>query len=202
MEGGFRVPCIVRWPGHVPAGKVENGIMSGLDWFPTFVAAAGEPNIIEQLKAGKQLGDQKFKVHLDGYNQLNFITGKGPSARHEIYYFTEGTLSAVRVDDFKFRFTDQPGGWLGGTVKVDWPILTNLRLDPFERTNLPSGDKGSLAFYNWFAYEFWRFVHVQQQVGKLAQTAIEFPPMQKGASFNLEAVKAQIEAAMKSHHGN
>jgi arylsulfatase A-like enzyme len=201
MEGGFRVPCIVRWPGHVPTGKVENGIMSGLDWFPTLVAAAGEPKIIEQLKAGKQLGDRTYKVYLDGYNQTDLITGKGPSARHEIFYFTEGTLSAVRVDDFKYRFTDQPGGWLGGTVKVDWPILTNLRLDPFERTNLPNGDKGSLAFYNWFVVEFWRFTYVQQQVAKLAQTAIEFPPMQKGASFNLEAVKAQIEAAMKSHSG-
>src|SRR5262249_35955709 len=97
MEGGFRVPCIVRWPGHVPAGKVENGIMSGLDWFPTFIAAAGEPNIIEQLKAGKTLGDHSYKVHLDGYNQLDFITGKGPSARHQAFYFTEATLTAARV---------------------------------------------------------------------------------------------------------
>jgi arylsulfatase A-like enzyme len=202
LEGGFRVPCIARWPGHIPAGKVENGIMSGLDWFPTLVAAAGNPNIVEELKKGKQLGDATYKVHLDGYDQMNLITGKGPSARHEILYFTESTLSAVRIDDYKYRFTDQPGGWLGGTVKVDWPILTNLRLDPFERTGLPNGDKGSLAFYNWFAYEFWRFVNVQQEVAKLAQTAIDFPPMQKGASFNLEAVKAQIEAAIKAHTGN
>jgi arylsulfatase A-like enzyme len=198
LEGGFRVPSIARWPGHIPAGKVENGIMSGLDWFPTLVAAAGNPNIAEELKKGKQLGDATYKVHLDGYDQMNLITGKGPSARHEILYFTESTLSAVRIDDYKYRFTDQPGGWLGGTVKVDWPILTNLRLDPFERTGLP----GSLAFYNWFAYEFWRFVNVQQEVAKLAQTAIDFPPMQKGASFNLEAVKAQIEAAIKAHTGN
>jgi hypothetical protein len=157
---------------------------------------------VEELKKGKQLGDATYKVHLDGYDQMNLITGKGPSARHEILYFTESTLSAVRIDDYKYRFTDQPGGWLGGTVKVDWPILTNLRLDPFERTGLPNGDKGSLAFYNWFAYEFWRFVNVQQEVAKLAQTAIDFPPMQKGASFNLEAVKAQIEAAIKAHTGN
>jgi len=201
LEGGFRVPCMIRWPGKVPAGKVENGIVSGLDWFPTLVAAAGNPNIAAELKKGKQLGDMSYKVYLDGYNQMDLITGKGPSARHQIFYFTEGTLSAVRIDDFKYRFTDQPGGWLGGTVKVDWPILTNLRLDPFERTNLPNGDKGSLAFYNWFAFEFWRFQFVQQEVGKLAQTAIEFPPMQKGASFNLEAVKEQIEKAIQSHTG-
>jgi hypothetical protein len=115
--------------------------------------------------------------------------------------YSDAFAFAVRLDDFKYRFTDQPGGWLGGTVKVDWPILTNIRLDPFERTGLPNGDKGSLAFYNWFAYEFWRFQFVQQEVGKLAQTAIEFPPMQKGASFNLEAVKAQIEKAIQSHTG-
>ena len=193
LEGGFRCPAIVRWPGHVPAGKVENGIFSGLDWFPTLVAAAGDSNITDELKQGKQIGGQNYKVHLDGYNQLDLITGKAPSARHEIFYFTEGTLSAVRLDDFKYRFTDQPNGWLGGTSKVDWPILTNLRLDPFERTNLPSGDKGSLAFYNWFATEFWRFVYVQQEVAKLAETAIEFPPMQKGASFNLEAIKEQLQ---------
>jgi arylsulfatase len=199
LEGGFRVPALLRWPGKVPAGKVENGIFSGLDWFPTFVAAAGNPNITAELLKGKQMGAQNYKVHLDGYDQTALITGKGPSARHEVLYFTEGTLSAVRIDDFKYRFTDQPGGWLGGTIKVDWPILTNVRLDPFERMGLPNGANGSLAFYNWFAYEFWRFQFVQKEIGRLAQTAIEYPPMQKGASFNLEAVKAQIEKAIAAH---
>jgi arylsulfatase A-like enzyme len=199
LEGGFRVPALLRWPGKVPAGKVENGIFSGMDWFPTFVAAAGNPNITAELLKGKQMGGQNYKVHLDGYDQTALITGKGPSARHEVLYFTEGTLSAVRIDDYKYRFTDQPGGWLGGTIKVDWPILTNIRLDPFERMNLPNGANGSLAFYNWFAYEFWRFQFVQKEIGELAQTAIEYPPMQKGASFNLEAVKAQIEKAIAAH---
>ena len=203
LEGGFRCPAIIRWPGKVPAGKVENGIMSGLDWFPTFVAAAGNPNIVDELKDGKQLGDTTYKVHLDGYNQMDLITGNGPSARHEIFYFTESTLSAVRINDYKYRFTDQPNGWLGATEKVDWPILVNLRLDPFERTGMYNGkDNGSIAYYNWFAYQFWRFQFVQQQVAKLAQTAIEFPPMQKGASFNLEAVKAKIDKAMAAQPGN
>jgi arylsulfatase A-like enzyme len=195
LEGGFRAPCIVRWPGKVAAGKVENGIFSGLDWFPTFVAAAGNPNIVAELQQGKQLGDRTYKVHLDGYNQMDLITGKGPSNRHEIFYFAESTLGAVRVNDYKYRFIDQPGGWLGGTVKVDWPILVNLRLDPFERT----GMAGSLNFYHFFVYQFWRFVLVQEVVGKMAQTAIEFPPMQKGASFNLEEVKAQIAKAAAAH---
>ena len=195
LEGGFRSPCIVRWPGKVPAGKVENGIFSGLDWFPTFVAAAGNPNIVDELKKGKQLGDRTYKVHLDGYNQLDLITGKGPSNRHEIFYFAEGTLGAVRVNDYKYRFVDQPSGWLGGTVKVDWPILTNLRLDPFERT----GMSGSLNYYHFFVYQFWRFVLVQQVVAKVAESAIEFPPMQKGASFNLEEVKEKIAKAAAAH---
>ncbi|HXO17259.1 MAG TPA: arylsulfatase [Candidatus Dormibacteraeota bacterium] len=197
LEGGFRSPCIVRWPGKVPAGSVENGIFSSLDWFPTFVAAAGNPNIADELKKGKQLGDRTYKVHLDGYNQLELITGKGPSNRHEIFYFAEGTLGAVRFNDFKYRFVDQPNGWLGGTIKVDWPILTNLRLDPFERT----GMAGSLNYYHFFVYQFWRFVLVQEVVGKLASTAIEFPPMQKGASFNLEEVKERIQKAMAAHAG-
>jgi arylsulfatase len=202
MEGGFRAPAIIRWPGKVPAGKVANGLISGLDWFPTFVAAAGNPNVVDELKKGKQLGATNYKVHLDGYDQTDLITGKGPSKRHEIFYFAETTLGAVRIDDYKYRFIDQPGGWLGGTVKADWPILVNLRLDPFERTGLT----GSLNYYNWFAYEFWRFVFVKQEVAKAAQTFLDFPPMQKGASFNLEALKAELEKKMemmqKSQAGN
>jgi arylsulfatase A-like enzyme len=200
LEGGFRVPMIIRWPGHVPAGKVENGIVSSLDWFPTFVAAAGDPNIVEELKAGKEMGGRTYKVHLDGYDQTDLITGKGPSKRHEIYYFTETTLSAVRIDDYKYRFTDQPNGWLGATVKVDWPILVNLRLDPYERTGMYNGkDNGSIAYYNWFAYEFWRFVMVQKQVAQAAQSFIEFPPMQKGASFNLEQLKEELAKKAAAH---
>src|SRR6201982_2398507 len=180
LEGGFRAPAIIRWPGKVPAGKVENGIMSGLDWFPTFIAAAGNPNIVDELAKGKQIGDRTYKVHLDGYDQNDVITGKGPSKRHEVYYFTEGTLSAVRINDFKYRLTDQPNGWVGATVKVDWPILVNIRLDPFERTGLQQ----SIFAANWWGTEFWRFVFLQQKMGEEAQTFLEFPPMQKGASFN------------------
>jgi arylsulfatase len=200
LEGGFRAPAMIRWPGKVPAGKVESGIISGLDWFPTFLAAAGNPNIVSELKQGKSLAGTKYKVHLDGYNQMDLITGKGPSNRHEIFYFGESALGAVRVDDFKYRFIDQPHGWLGEKTQPDVPYLTNLRLDPFERTGWPgNGTKdGSQQYFDWFKYEFWRFVFVQQEVTKLAMTAIDFPPMQKGASFNLDAVKARIEAARGS----
>jgi arylsulfatase A-like enzyme len=197
LEGGFRVPCMIRWPGHVPAGKVENSIISGLDWFPTLVAAAGSWLVSSLVARPSKC------ISMATINQLDLVTGKGPSARNEIFYFTEGTLSAVRVNDYKYRFTDQPNGWLGATEKVDWPILTNLRLDPYERTGMYNGrDNGSIAYYNWFAFEFWRFVFVQQVVGKLAQTAIDFPPMQPGASFNLEAIKAQIQKAMAAKSGD
>jgi arylsulfatase A-like enzyme len=191
---------MIRWPGRVPAGKVENGIISGLDWFPTLLAAAGNPNIVEELKKGKQLGDRTYKVHLDGYNQMDMITGKGPSNRQEVFYFGESELGAVRIGDFKYRFIDQPGGWMGPKIKPDVPILTNLRLDPFERTAWPdSGTKlGTQGYFNWVLFELWRFVFVQQQVEKLAMTAVEFPAMQKGASFNVDGVKAQIEAARRA----
>jgi arylsulfatase A-like enzyme len=194
FEGGFRVPALVRWPGHIPAGKVENGIFSGLDWFPTFVAAAGNPNIVAELINGKAINGMTYKVHLDGYDQTTLLTGKGPSNRHEVIYFTEGTLAAVRVDDFKYRFIDQPGGWIGSTVKPDMPILVNLRLDPLERTMWPNSNVGSYEYFNWFIYEFWRFVLVQQLIAKEIPTFLAFPPMQKGASFNLEAVKAEMAA--------
>ena len=122
MEGGFRVPCILRWPGHVPADSVQNGIFSGLDWFPTFLAAAGNPNITDQLLKGVKLGDRTYKNHLDGYDQMAAITGKGPSARHEIFYLGESTVGAVRIDDYKYRFIDQPNGWLG--AKTQWTFPT------------------------------------------------------------------------------
>jgi arylsulfatase len=198
MEGGFRVPCILRWPGHVPPDSVQNGIFSGMDWFPTFVTAAGNPDITNQLLKGVKLGDRTYKNHLDGYDQTAAITGKGPSARHEIFYLGESSVGAIRIDDFKYRFIDQPKGWLGQKDHWDVPILVNLRLDPFERTGWPeSGTKeGGQSYFSWFQYEFWRFVFVQQVMGKELQTFLEYPPMQKGASFNLDAVKAEMAKRM------
>jgi arylsulfatase len=205
FEGGFRVPCIARWPGKIKPGSVENGIFSGLDWLPTLAAAAGNPNITEQLLKGVQLGDRTYKNHLDGYNQLDFLTGKGPSARHELFYFGGPHLGAIRIDDFKFQFYQQPLGWPGEKVTTDMPTIVNLRQDPFERTPSIRGeslnDMGGGYMNDFYAREFWRFVLVQQHVAALAQTAIEFPPMQAPASFNLEAVKRQVDEVIKSHAG-
>jgi arylsulfatase len=199
MEGGFRVPAMIRWPGQVPADTVQNGIFSGLDWLPTFVAAAGNPNIKEELLKGKKIGDRTYKNHLDGYNQMAAITGKGPSVRHEIFYLGESTVGAIRIDDYKYRFIDQPNGWLGEKTHVDVPYITNLRLDPFERTGWPNhGTKeGGQGYFGWFKYEFWRFVFVQQVMAKTLQSFLEYPPMQRGASFNLDAVKAEMAKRME-----
>jgi len=203
FEGGFRVPAIIRWPGHVKPGTVENGIFSGLDWFPTLVDAGGNPNITDQLLKGVKLGDRTYKNHLDGYDQMALLTGAGPSARHELFYFSGAALGALRIDDFKFQFLQQPYGWPGEKVTTDMPTIINLRQDPFERTSDVRGEtplNGAFGYGNdFFAREFWRFVVVQQVVAKAAQSAIEYPPMQDPASFNLDAIKAQIAATIKGH---
>jgi arylsulfatase A-like enzyme len=201
-EGGFRVPAVVRWPGQIPAGVVQNGIISGLDWLPTFAAAAGNPNIADELHQGKKISTQKYKVHLDGYNQMDMLTGKGGSSRDELFYFSESTLGAVRIGDWKYVFIDQPDGWPGAKNKLNMPLIHNLRRDPFERyANKNWGVGSSDYMMSFYAREFWRFVYVQQEVAALAKTAIEYPPMQKGASFNLDAVKQQIESAINAKHG-
>ncbi len=201
-EGGFRAPMVMRWPKHIPAGSVQNGITSGMDWLPTLAAAAGNPNISEQLKQGKKMGDRTYKVHLDGYNQLDTLTKGDSSQREEVWYFSESSLGAVRIGDWKYVFIEQPEGWPGAKNKLNMPIIHNLRRDPFERYSDHNWGVGSSDYMmSFYAREFWRFIFVQKKVAELAKTAIEFPPMQKGASFNLEAVKEQIQAAVQSHHG-
>jgi arylsulfatase A-like enzyme len=205
FEGGFRVPAIIRWPGHVKPGAVENGIFSGLDWLPTLADAAGNPDVTNQLLKGVTFGDREYKNHLDGYDQMDLLTGKGPSKRHEIFYFGGPHLGAVRIDDFKYQFYQQPFGWPGEKVTTDMPTIVNLRQDPFERTPSIRGenlnDMGGGYMNDFYAREFWRFVMVQKYIGQLAMTAIDYPPMQAPASFNLSAIKAQIDAAIKQHEG-
>jgi arylsulfatase len=204
-EGGFRVPCIVRWPNRVKAGSVQNGLFSSLDWFPTLLGATGNTGITGQLLQGVKLGDRTYKNHLDGYNQCDLLQDKGPSARDEYFYFVESNLGALRVGDFKFQFISQPEGWPGDKVTSNMPTLINIRQDPFERTPSIQGqsvnDLGGGYMNDFLAREFWRFVMVQQKVGDLAKSAIDYPPMQDPASFNLAAVKAQIDEAVKHQPG-
>jgi arylsulfatase len=205
FEGGFRVPAIIRWPGKVKPGSVENGLFSGLDWLPTLAAAAGNPDITDQLLKGVNLCDRVYKNHLDGYNQMDLLLGKGPSARHELFYFGGASLGALRIDDFKFQFYQQPYGWPGEKVTTDMPTIVNIRQDPFERTPSIRGQNlnhmGGGYMNEFYAREFWRFVMVQKEVAALAATAVDYPPMQAPASFNLEAVKRQVEEVIQRHAG-
>ena len=169
-------------------------------------AAAGNPNITEQLLKGVKLGDRTYKNHLDGYNQMDLLTGKGPSKRHEIFYFAGPHLGALRIDDFKFQFIQQPYGWPGEKLTTDMPTIVNLRQDPFERTPSLRGqslnDQGGGYMNDFMAREFWRFVMVQDYVAKLAGTAVEYPPMQAPATFNLDAIKREIQEKIKQHGGD
>ncbi len=206
-EGGFRVPAIIRWPGHVKPGSVENGLFSGLDWFPTLMAAAGNPSITDELLKGADIGGTTYKNHLDGYDQTALLTGTGPSARHELFYFEGASLGGIRIDDFKFLFYQQPAGWPGQKETTNMPEIVNLRQDPFERTPTIQGEtavNGAFGYGNDFmAREFWRFVSVQGAVGELAKSAIDYPPMQDPASFNLSALKQQIaQAQARMKQGN
>jgi arylsulfatase len=133
------------------------------------------------------------------------LLGNGPSKRHELFYFAGPKLGAVRLDDMKFQFFQQPQGWPGPKLVTDMPGLVNIRQDPFERFPMIAGESaltGAFGYGNdFYAREFWRFVLVQQKVADLAKTAIDYPPMQDPASFNLDAVKKQIEAMIKQHEG-
>ena len=191
-EGGFRAPAIIRWPGKVKPNQVINGVISGMDWFPTFLTAAGNPNIKEELLKGKSIGGKTYKVHLDGYDQTDMLTKGGESARNEIWYFTQSKLAACRLGDVKFQLLGQPGGWFGPEVKLGWPLMFNLRLDPFERLGISPGES-MMSMQNYYGQEFWRFVIMQEAVGKLAKTAVDYPPMQKGASFNLDDTKKHLK---------
>ena len=180
-EGGFRAPCIVRWPGKIKPGTVQNGIFSGLDWFPTLSPPPAIRTSPTQLLKGAKLGDRTYKNHLDGYDQMDLLQDKGrPTPR--VLLLRGAALGALRLDDFKFQFIRQPGGWPGAKVTTDMPGMVNIRQDPFERTpSINSENLNNLGggyMNDFYAREFWRFVLVQQKVAELAKTAIDYPPMQ------------------------
>ncbi|WP_068316080.1 arylsulfatase [Polycladidibacter hongkongensis] len=188
-EGGFRSPMVIRWPGTVAPGTVNNEIMAGLDFLPTFAAAAGMPNIKQELLAGRKLDGTDYKVHLDGYDQTQMLAGTAPSKRKEIWYFAESKLGAARINDYKYTFLEQPGGWFGAPVPVNWPGIVNLRLDPFERTTISQ----SIAALEWWGFQFWRYVFVQEKVLELGKTFLTFPPMQEGATFNIDDIRKKLK---------
>jgi arylsulfatase A-like enzyme len=203
-DGGYRAPAIIKWPGHVPAGTVANGIISGLDWFPTLTAAAGNPDVKNQLLKGLDLEGKTYKVHLDGYDQTAMITGQGPSTRHEVWYFAQTRLGAVRVDDWKYTFLTQPQGWAGVVERPNMPILCNLRQDPYERMGWGSNGflDGSIAYWDSFKHEMWRFQVPAKIIAENIPSLVEYPPMQAGAGFSTGDLKEKVEAAIEASKAN
>jgi arylsulfatase len=193
-EGGWRVPSMVRWPGNIKAGSVSNEIMHHMDWLPTFLAAAGEPDVKEKLLKGYSAIGRDYKVHLDGYNFLPLLTGKekqGP--RREIFYFSDdGDLTAMRYNDWKMIFMEQR---VQGTLQV-WaepfiplrvPLIFNLRRDPYERAQITSN-----TYYDWLIDRAYLLVPAQDYVGQFLMTFRDYPPRQKAASFSLDQVMEKL----------
>jgi len=194
-EGGWRVPAMVRWPGEIAPGSVTNEIVHHMDWLPTFLAVAGEPDIKGKLKAGgvSAIG-RTYKVHLDGYNILPMLTGETEeSPRHEIFYFSDdGDLTALRYDDWKLIFMEQKtaGGfrvWMEPFVPLRVPLIFNLRRDPYERAEITSN-----TYYDWMLDRAYLLVPAQTYVGNFMATFQEFPPRQKAASFSLDQVMEKL----------
>jgi arylsulfatase len=194
-EGAYRVPCFVRWPGHFPAGETLNGIVSHEDWLPTFAAAAGNPNIREQLKAGLVLNGRKYRNYIDGYNQLDYLAGKTKdSPRKEfIYVNDDGQIVAMRYDAWKAVFLENRGMafgvWREPFTELRVPLLFNLRRDPFERAQ-----QNSNTYNDWFLDRAFVLVPMQQIAANFLLTMKEYPPSQTPGSFNLEKIQKMIEA--------
>ena len=194
-EGGFRVPCLLRWPGVIKPGTVINDIMSHIDWMPTFLAAAGEPDIVNKLEAGYTANGKTWKIHPDGYNFVPYFKGeanKGP--REEIFYFGQGgELNAVRWNDWKVSFAVINGNIATGTRDVPgWPVITNLRADPFESASHESG-----MYIRWYGDNIWLFVPIQGKIKTFLQTIPQFP-FQPGSSLNAAGINYQTLKAAEA----
>ena len=193
-EGGWRTPAMVRWPNHIEAGSVSNEIFSGMDWMPTFLAAAGQPDIKDKLLDGYTVNGETFKVHLDGYNMLPYLTGEEQEGRRrEIFYFSDdGDLTALRYDDWKLIFMEQraPGTllvWSNPFTPLRLPLIFNLRRDPYEFAQITSN-----TYYDWVPDHAFLLVPAQDIVGKFIMSFNEYPPRMKAASFSLEKVMEQL----------
>jgi arylsulfatase len=195
LEGGFRVPLLVRWPDKVKPGIVINDIISHIDWMPTLLAAANggeDTDIQKKLKKGGFKADgKKFKAHLDGYNQMDLLTGKGPGARNEIYYFSAGgDLNAVRMGEWKISFTEMYGNLATAYARhPSWPWITNLRRDPYERFY----DQGDL-YVRWYGARMFLMGPAQDMVARQMESLEEFPPA-RGSSLSLGKLFDSIKFA-------
>jgi arylsulfatase len=195
-EGAFRVPCLIRWPGRIPAGSVSNEIISGLDWMPTLMAAAGDPDITNKLLRGHQVGSKTFRVHLDGFNQLPYLTGQQQnSARKEFVYFNDdGDLVALRYENWKIVFEEQRVEgtmriWAEPFTKLRLPKIFNLRSDPYERADITSN-----TYYDWLISDgAGAFLVVQPVVAKFLATFKDYPPSQRPSSFSIDQLVEKMQ---------
>ncbi len=194
-EGGWRVPAMVRWPGVVEPGSVSNEIMHHMDWFPTFVAAAGDDGITEKLMNGYSSNGRDYKVHLDGYNFMPYFKGETESGpRKEIFYFSDdGDLTALRYEDWKLIFMEQKTQgtfrvWMEPFTPLRVPLILNLRRDPYERAPLTSN-----TYYDWLLDHAYLLVPAQTYVGRFLMTFKDYPPRQKAASFSLDQVMEKLQ---------
>lgn len=200
-EGAYRVPAMIRWPGHIPAGEVKTGIVSGLDWFPTLLAAVGDQDVKQRLLKGwtPDGAGRSYKVHLDGYNQLDYLTGKAPeSTREDFFYFNDdGMLVAMRYQNWKAVFCEQqaPGGfavWKDPFVCLRVPKLFNLRMDPYERADVVSNQ-----YYDWLVKNDYLPLIASMKAGEFLKTFIEYPPSQRPATFSVDQVQEEVDRAIE-----
>jgi arylsulfatase len=201
-EGAYRVPCILRWPGHIPAGVVVNDIGSHLDVLPTILSAAGQPNVKDKLLRSHRLNGHSYSVHLDGYDLVPFLTRKGVrSPRQEFYYFSDdGDLTAVRYDNWKLVFMEQrvPGTlqiWAEPFVPLRVPKVFNLRTDPYERADITSN-----TYYDWLLDRAFILLPIQPLVREFMSTFVDYPPRQRAASFTVDQVLEKLEAQAVGSH--
>jgi arylsulfatase len=197
-EGAYRVPFVIRWPGRIPAGVVSNEIVSHLDWLPTLLAAAGQPEVKEKLLKGHKAGRKRFRVHLDGYDLLPYLTGEAErSPRNQFFYFNDdGDLVAFRYDNWKVVFLQQRAQgtlaiWGEPFVATRIPYLYNLRTDPYERADVTSN-----TYWDWYLDRIFLLVPAQAMVAEFLQTFADFPPRMKAASFTIDKVQEKLEAAL------
>src|SRR5688572_21461183 len=199
-EGAYRVPAAVRWPGRIAPGTVFNGIVGHTDWFPTLLAAAGVPDIVERLRTGTELNGTRYKVHLDGHDQTGYLTGEVEESprRHFFYISDDGDLTAVRFHNWKLVFLEQRATgtlrvWAEPFTELRVPKIFNLRTDPYERADITSN-----TYYDWVLDHAWIVVPMQAFVAGMLQSFAEFPRRQAPASFSLEQVLAKLQAGIGS----
>jgi arylsulfatase A-like enzyme len=194
-EGAFRVPAIVRWPGHIKPGSVSNEIFSGHDWFPTLLAVAGDTEVKDRLQKGWQVDARTYKVHIDGYNQLSLLTGQQEKSDRKgfIYFDDDGHVVALRYENWKIVFAEQktPGTldiWGEPFTFRRFPLIFNLRMDPYERAQITSN-----TYWDWTIHKAYLLMGAQATVGAFIGTFKEYPPVQRPQSFNLDQIMEKLQ---------